>query len=52
MTVQQLLDALNKVEDKSKKVYHFNDDTSDYCNVNEIEENEEEVFLIGDFLNL
>lgn len=52
MTVQQLLDALNKVEDKSKNVYHFNDDTSDYCNVNEIEENEEEVFLIGYFLNL
>ena len=39
ITVQQLLDALNKIKDKSKPVYHYNNVTFDYCNVNEIEEN-------------
>ena len=48
ITVQQLLDELNKIEDKSKPVYHYNNATFDYCNVNTIEENEEEVFLSGD----
>ena len=48
ITVQQLLDELNKIEDKSKPVYHYNNVTFDYCNVNVIEENEEEVFLSCD----
>ena len=29
MTVQELIDALNKVEDKSKTVYHFTYDSID-----------------------
>ena len=34
MTVQDLIDELNKVEDKSKPVYQL-----DYGNVDEVEEN-------------
>ena len=34
MTVQELIDALNKVEDKSKKVFHH----YDYLEIDEIEE--------------
>ena len=33
MTVQELIDALNKVEDKSKEVLHY-----DYLPIAEIEE--------------
>ena len=33
MTVQELIDALNKVEDKSKKVLQY-----DYVDITEIEE--------------
>ena len=35
MTVQELIDALNKVEDKSKEVLHY-----DYLSIEEIEEND------------
>lgn len=35
MTVQELIDALNKVEDRSKKVLHY-----DYLPIAEIEEND------------
>ena len=48
ITVQQLLDALNKVEDKSKNVFYGNDDSLDYCSVNGIEEYDEEIFLVGE----
>ena len=34
MTVQELIDALNKVEDKSKEVLHY-----EYSSIEEIEEN-------------
>ena len=34
MTVQELIDELNKVEDKSKSVYQL-----DYGDVDEVEEN-------------
>ena len=34
MTVQELIDELNKVENKSKEVLHF-----DYSDVEEIEDN-------------
>ena len=34
MTVQELIDKLNKVENKSKEVLHF-----DYSDVEEIEDN-------------
>ena len=34
MTVQELIDTLNKVEDKSKSVYQL-----DYGDVDEVEEN-------------
>ena len=33
MSVQELIDALNKVEDKSKEVLHY-----DYLDIDEIEE--------------
>ena len=33
MTVQELIDALNKVEDKSKEVFHY-----DYESIEEVEE--------------
>lgn len=35
MTVQELIDALNKVKDKSKEVLHY-----DYLSIEEIEEND------------
>lgn len=35
MTVQELIDALNKVKDKSKEVLHY-----DYLPIDEIEEND------------
>ena len=35
MLVQELIDALNKVEDKSKEVLHY-----DYGSIEEIEEND------------
>ena len=35
MSVQELIDALNKVEDKSKEVLHY-----DYLSIEEIEEND------------
>lgn len=35
MTVQELIDALNKVENKSKEVLHY-----DYLSIAEIEEND------------
>ena len=40
MTVQELIDALNKVEDKSKDVVHYND-----LNIEEIEEREDDIIL-------
>ena len=40
MTVQELIDALNKVEDKSKDVVHY-----DYFEIDEIEERDDEVML-------
>ena len=35
MTAQELIDALNKVENKSKEVLHY-----DYLSIAEIEEND------------
>ena len=35
MSVQELIDALNKVEDKSKEVLHYG-----YLSIEEIEEND------------
>ena len=40
MTVQELIEALNKVGDKSKKVYNFL-----YCSIDEIQEDESNVIL-------
>ena len=40
MTVQELIEALNKVEDKSKEVFHY-----DYFEIDEIEELDDEVML-------
>ena len=40
MTVQELIDALNKVEDKSKDVVHY-----DYLEIDEIEECDNDVIL-------
>ena len=40
MTVQELIDALNKVEDKTKGVIHY-----DCSEIEEIEEHEYEVIL-------
>lgn len=40
MTVQELIDALNKVEDKSKDVVHY-----DYLEIDEIEEGNNDVIL-------
>ena len=40
MTVQELIDALNKVEDKSKTVYNFL-----YCSIGEIQEDNSDVIL-------
>lgn len=40
MTVQELIDALNKVEDKSKDVVHYDD-----LNIEEIEEREDDIIL-------
>ena len=46
MTVQQLLDALNNIEDKSNEVVYFGDEIYS-CEVLEIEEHDEDVTLIG-----
>ena len=35
MTVQELIEALNKVEDKSKEILHY-----DYESIEEIEDND------------
>ena len=40
MTVQELIDALSKVEDKSKDVIHY-----DYMEIDEIDERNDEVIL-------
>ena len=40
MTVQELIDALNKIEDKSKDVVHY-----DYLEIDEIEECDSDVIL-------
>ena len=40
MTVQELIDELNKVEDKSKTVYHFI-----YDSIDEIKEDKSDVIL-------
>ena len=40
MTVQELIDALNKVEDKSKDVVHY-----DYLEIEEIDECDNDVIL-------
>ena len=40
MTVQELIDALNKVEDKTKDVVHHDD-----LNIEEIEEREYDIIL-------
>ena len=40
MTVQELIDALNKVEDKSKEVLHY-----DCLSIEEIEERDNDVIL-------
>ena len=40
MTVQELIDELNKIEDKSKTVYNFI-----LYSIDEIEENESDVIL-------
>lgn len=40
MTVQELIDALNKVEDKSKDVVHYDD-----LRVEEIDEREYDIIL-------
>ena len=40
MTVQELIDALNKVEDKSKDVIHY-----DECDIDELEERDNDVIL-------
>lgn len=40
MTVQELIDALNKVKDKSKDVVHY-----DGLDIEEIEEREDDIIL-------
>ena len=40
MTVQELIDALTSIEDKSKVVYHY-----DLFDVEKIEEHENEVII-------
>ena len=40
MTVQELIDALDKVEDKSKEVLHYDD-----LSIDEIEERDNDVIL-------
>ena len=40
MTVQELINELNKIEDKSKTVYNFL-----YCDIDEIQEYNSEVIL-------
>ena len=40
MTVQELIDVLNKVEDKSKEVLHYDD-----LSIDEIEERDNDVIL-------
>lgn len=40
MTVQELIDALNKVKNKSKDVVHYDD-----LNIEEIKEREDDIIL-------
>ena len=40
MTVQELINELNKVQDKSLHVYYYDDDFRDLFDINEIEEHE------------
>ena len=46
MTVQELIDALNKVEDKSLPVYYCYNSFGDYEEIDEIEENEDSDVLL------
>ena len=45
MTVQELIDALNKVEDKSLPVYYYNGH-GEYEEIDEIEEHEDSDVLL------
>ena len=40
MTVQELINELNKVEDKSLSVYYYHGDFGDFFDIDEIEEHE------------
>lgn len=40
MTVQKLIDELNKVQDKSLPVYYYHGDFGDFFDIDEIEEHE------------
>ena len=40
MTVQELINKLNKVEDKSLPVYYYYGDFGDFFDIDEIEEHE------------
>ena len=40
MTVQELINELNKVQDKSLPVYYYNGDFGDFFDIDEIEEHE------------
>lgn len=40
MTVQELIEALNKVEDKSLPVYYYYGDFGDFFDIDEIEEHD------------
>ena len=41
MTVQELINELNKVKDKSLPVYYYDGDFGDFFDIDEIEEHED-----------
>ena len=49
MTVQQLIDSLNKIKDKSSIVYYYDGSYGEYFSIDDIEDHEDgEIMLFGE----
>ena len=49
MTVQELIDSLNKIKDKSSVVYFYDSSYGEYFSIDDIEDNEDgEIMLFGE----
>lgn len=49
MTVQELIDSLNKIKDKSSVVYFYDGSYGEYFSIDDIEDNKDgEIMLFGE----